>query len=79
MHQKVYARHHQLRFAIPMYGRNVESRGWRTWAGFTTTTGNPAAARLAANTLSKPPDGDRHEQADVPFALPQIQCAHFDH
>jgi hypothetical protein len=23
-------------------------------------------------------DGDRHDQADVPFALPQIQCAHFD-
>ena len=27
----------------------------RTWAGFTTTTGSPAAARLAATTVSKPP------------------------
>jgi hypothetical protein len=32
----------------------------------------------AAPCSSPQSDGDRHEQADVPFALPQIQCAHFD-
>jgi len=35
----------------------------RTWAGFTTTTANPAAERLAATTVSYPPPRQREQAA----------------